>query len=66
VVRYIKGKSRVVQERIEVWRINLYIGLWSILLLLGLASIIGGFFPQLDNVEKPRSPKKKKKRKRRK
>ncbi|MDR1678956.1 MAG: hypothetical protein LBR81_04180 [Prevotellaceae bacterium] len=65
-VRYIEGKSRVVQERVEVWRIYLWIGLWSISLLLGLASIIGGFFPQLDNVEKLRSPKKKKKRKRKK
>jgi len=42
-VRYIKGESRVVQERVEVWRIYLWLGLSSILLVVGIFLIVGGF-----------------------
>lgn len=49
-VRYIKGESRVIQESLEVWRVYLWIGLWCGLLVLGIALLAGGFFPQLDNI----------------
>ncbi|HPH63110.1 MAG TPA: hypothetical protein PLN63_05780 [Paludibacteraceae bacterium] len=42
-VRYLKGKSRVVQERVELWRFYLWFGLESILLILGVSIIVGGF-----------------------
>jgi hypothetical protein len=41
-VRYIKGKPRVVQERIELWRFYLWFGLESIFLILGIPLIIRG------------------------
>jgi hypothetical protein len=42
-VRYIKGKSRVVQESVEPWRYYLFFGLESILGIMGIALTIGGF-----------------------
>ena len=42
-VRYVKGKSRVVQERVELWRFYLWFGLESVLLILGISLIVGGF-----------------------
>lgn len=42
-VRYIKGKSDVVQERVELWRFYLWFGLESVLLILGGFLIVGGF-----------------------
>ena len=42
-VRYIKGESRVIQERVELWRFYLWFGLESTLLIAGVISIVGGF-----------------------
>lgn len=42
-VRYIKGKSWVVQDRVRPFGFYLYFGLESILLIVGVTFIIGGF-----------------------
>jgi len=42
-IRYIKGKSEVVQEQVELWRYYIFFGLESILLIVGIILIIGGF-----------------------
>jgi hypothetical protein len=42
-VKYIKGRSRVVQADVELWRYYLHWGLEAILLIVGLIFIIGGF-----------------------
>ncbi|MBS3993971.1 MAG: hypothetical protein KGZ87_09665 [Bacteroidetes bacterium] len=42
-VRYIKGKSQVVQDDVRLSIYYLYFGLESILLIVGIVFIVGGF-----------------------
>ncbi len=42
-VRYIEGKTDVVQERVELWRFYLWFGLESFLLFCGIILIVSGF-----------------------